>query len=201
MSKILSLAAVNSKLKQLSLKAYKQGNYFFLEEIEDKKEAEIAFQKWKEQKIVDWKKNKESQQKYFARYYPAYAFKPDPLPSTERFRKDYIWSRDNEHKFVRMSEGTASFSCAISEFGSFTLSKNTINTYWEWLFRWYVATTKYHILRCYTPVIPSYAKIRAGLKAAGFKNRGWEKSNHGKYRVDVWELNKPHKKETKKKVK
>lgn len=195
----MSLAVVKKKLDKLNLQVcggWGKGDIFSLFQKEDPKKTEKRYQSFKETSMKLWAEREKNTIEYYAKL--GITRTPRPIPNDKYYRQEFEdigYSR--EEYDISLSDGQSSFSCAINEFGNFSLNRNQVNDYWEWLFRYYIATTKFHYLKCATPVKKAYEKIRAGLKAAGFEMRASEKSNHGKYQVEVWEFIKDKKKEKK----
>jgi len=158
-----------------------------------------AYEKWKKRTLAAWAAYDAREIAYRKKYAYVSVYTPivgGPRCTETSLRKEY------DYQFVskaglELGEGSSTFSCAIAEFGNF-LSKAKLNKYWDLLLSYYVATTKYHYLKCATPVTKTYKPIRDALKRVGFEMRAKETSNHGKYFVEVWEYIKPRKKETKK---
>lgn len=201
MSKLLSFEQVEIEAKKRNVTIAKHRGYeFSLKELNAELDEKV-YQAWKKKILAAWKANDIREIAYRKKYgYTGY--KPimeRVCAKEESLRKQYasyVANRADEAS-IKLTEGQSSYSCAINEFGGFPGRKHKLDKHWDLLLAFYVNSTRFHYLKCATPVKSSYAGVRAGLKKVGFELRAKEKSNHGKYFVEVWEFIKPMKKEKK----
>ena len=202
---MLTLTEVKEEAKKRGVELSVESSYRFRLQ-KDKPFDTKAYSKWKEKRLAYWKKHDEGQIAYYKKYNYNYAYHPiiGSAASKEPALKTAYLNElkySDSHRGLELSQGTSIYSCAIGEFGGFTIGGKLQNN-WDLLLTYFIHTTQYHYLKCDTPVKPAYSPLRKALKALGFEMRAKELSNHGKYYVEVWELIKPYeKKKAKKKEK
>lgn len=163
--------------------------------------TEKKYQAWKKKILAAWQAYDNREIAYRKKYGYTQAYNPimeSRRVSEESLRKEYEnhLRYSDDAKSLSLKECQSSYSCAIYEFGGFPI-KHKLEQHWDLLLAYYVNKTKYHFLKCATPVKPEYAALRKALRKLGFEMRAKERSNHGKYFVEVWEYIKPMKKEKK----
>lgn len=201
---MLSIKECEAKAKELGLYFEQEGSYRFIlqapQEFDEK-----AYKKWAKARIAYWKRYDKQQMDYYKKYNPQYLKTYLPLATGDQakdpaLKKVYLYElkHSNRENQLQLTEGTSTYSCAIEEFGGFTIGgKNKLYKHWDLLLQWFMNKTKYTYLKCATPVKPMYKDLRKALKEIGFEMRATEKSNHGKYKVEVWEYIKPQVKKKK----
>lgn len=198
MSKLLTLKQVEDEAKKRKVElSYERDFQYSLSQ--GPKFTEKKYQAWKKKTLAAWQAYDERQLKYYTQLKLTYSpIMTSSRVSEERLRKDYQHFLDynSDEDNLTLKECQSIYSCAIYEFGGFPI-KHKLEKHWDLLLAFYVNKTKYHFLKCATPVKPAYAAIRKALKKVGFELRAKERSNHGKYYVEVWEFIKPMKKEKK----
>lgn len=83
------------------------------------------------------------------------------------------------------------FCCAFDEIGQFSVGDddNTgeLTEYWPYLLKAFLLRTKPKYLRCSTLNDKWWAPLNDALFEVGFLPCGQVKSNHGNYKVNLWE--------------
>ena len=203
---MLSLKQIEVETKKHKLDITMDGWYYFLRGLPIFNQKD--YEEWKKKTLKQWQLYDQRQIDYYTKYgytQSLHSYQPiskGPRVEEKNLRREYKKSiMLSDFGGLCLQEDQSRFSCAINEFGGFPERSNKLDKYWDLLLSYYVNKSKYHYFKCATPVKPAYAGVRAGLKKVGFEMRASERSNHGRYFVEVWEYIKPKKKETKKKGK
>lgn len=117
---------------------------------------------------------------------PSWINKVYNAPDDESIKNEYQWNNDEVCSYISFVESNSTFSCAVTEFGQFSFSKQT-NKYWHLFLSWYVRKSNTPYFKCAVPTTKDWKSLNDGLEKAGFELRAQCPSNHGKYKVNVWE--------------
>ena len=81
------------------------------------------------------------------------------------------------------------FCCAFEELGDFDILSqgHSIQEYWPYLLKAFILARKPKYLRCSTLNIKGWQELNDALFAVGFLPAGNVQSNHGNYKVNLWE--------------
>jgi hypothetical protein len=144
-----------------------------------------AFENFCKQTLEDHQQNEE----YRQRVWPT-SYKPIPAPT----KKEMIqwWKEENEdNPLIGFNTENSTFSCAVPEFGDFsfqtTKQGKKTQQHWDLLLQYYVRKSKTSYFKCAVPDQFQWKQLNDALQKVGFEKRAELKSNHGKYKVFVWE--------------
>ena len=102
------------------------------------------------------------------------------LPSS---RDPYCYYDNNAISFYPQN---SVFCCAYDEIGDFYLCTK-YNKFWPYLIKAWLLGNRVKFTRCSTLSFKAWKPLEAALLQVGFVIRAKLKSNHGRYKVTLWE--------------